>query len=182
MPHGFPGAKFLADTRENNNIRIHRHTDREDDTRNAVQGKSIGKAKTGNSLNYGLDFMGGTSTEIVFSGNAPSNQELEQLVKDSIGKPGEVVQIQGVTKSAVPIESIIPMASVWAKPLIVPEPRKYSTAAAISVVTLPSTKQSGTGTVSKGFNWKAWGSCPDPGGGSGDYQDGSIKPCRKGKA
>ena len=51
----------------------------------------IGKAKTGNSLNYGLDFMGGTSTEIVFSGNAPSNQELEQLVKDSIGKPGEVV-------------------------------------------------------------------------------------------
>ena len=36
-------------------------------------------------------------------------------------------------------ESIIPMASVWAKPLIVPEPRKYSTAAAISVVTLPST-------------------------------------------
>ena len=55
----------------------------------------IGKAKTGNSLNYGLDFMGGTSTEIVFSGNAPSNQELEQLVKDSIGKPGEVVQIQG---------------------------------------------------------------------------------------
>ncbi len=44
------------------------------------------------------------------------------------------------------------------------------------------TKQSGTGTVSKGFNWKVWGSCPDPGGGSGDYQDGSIKPCRKGKA
>ena len=64
----------------------------------------IGKAKTGNSLNYGLDFMGGTSTEIVFSGNAPSNQELEQLVKDSIGKPGEVVQIQGEEAAIIETE------------------------------------------------------------------------------
>ena len=64
----------------------------------------IGKAKTGNSLNYGLDVMGGTSTEIVFSGNAPSNQELEQLVKDSIGKPGEVVQIQGEEAAIIKTE------------------------------------------------------------------------------
>ena len=64
----------------------------------------IGKAKTGNSLNYGLDFMGGTSTEIVFSGNAPSNQDLEQLVKDSIGKPGEVVQIQGEEAAIIKTE------------------------------------------------------------------------------
>lgn len=64
----------------------------------------IGKAKTGNSLNYGLDFMGGTSTEIVFSGNAPGNQELEQLVKDSIGKPGEVVQIQGEEAAIIKTE------------------------------------------------------------------------------
>lgn len=64
----------------------------------------IGKAKTGNSLNYGLDFMGGTSTEIVFSGNAPSNQELEQLVKDSIGKSGEVVQIQGEEAAIIKTE------------------------------------------------------------------------------
>ncbi len=64
----------------------------------------IGKAKTANSLNYGLDFMGGTSTEIVFSGNAPSNQELEQLVKDSIGKPGEVVQIQGEEAAIIKTE------------------------------------------------------------------------------
>ncbi len=65
----------------------------------------IGKAKTGNSLNYGLaDFIGGTSTEIVFSGNAPSNQELEQLVKDSIGKSGEVVQIQGEEAAIIKTE------------------------------------------------------------------------------
>lgn len=64
----------------------------------------IGKAKTGNSLNYGLDFMGGTSTEIVFSNNAPGNQELEQLVKDTIGKPGEVVQIQGEEAAIIKTE------------------------------------------------------------------------------
>ncbi len=48
--------------------------------------------------------MGGTSTEIVFSGNAPSNQELEQLVKDSIGKSGEVVQIQGEEAAIIKTE------------------------------------------------------------------------------
>ncbi len=40
---------------------------------------------------------------------------------------------------AVNMERIIPKASVAAKPLIVPEPKSPSTAAAISVVTLPST-------------------------------------------
>lgn len=55
----------------------------------------IGKSKTGNSLNYGLDFMGGTSTEIAFEGSAPSNQELEQFVQETLGISGEVVQIQG---------------------------------------------------------------------------------------
>ena len=37
------------------------------------------------------------------------------------------------------IETTIPIPSVMAKPLITPEPRKYSTIAAIRVVTLPST-------------------------------------------
>ncbi|MDE7298502.1 MAG: protein translocase subunit SecD [Lachnospiraceae bacterium] len=57
----------------------------------------IGKfsSENGNILNYGLDFMGGTSTEIVFEGTAPSNRELEQLVSDTLGVQGEVVQIQG---------------------------------------------------------------------------------------
>ena len=42
------------------------------------------------------------------------------------------------TKSAVIREIIIPMAKVVAKPFTVPEPRIYSTAAAIRVVMLPS--------------------------------------------
>ena len=43
-----------------------------------------------------------------------------------------------VTNSAVNMDTAIPSASVCAKPLTVPVPIKYSTAAAISVVTLPS--------------------------------------------
>lgn len=64
----------------------------------------IGKGKTGNVLNYGLDFMGGTSTEIAFEGNAPGNKELEQLVLDTLGKPGEVVQIQGEEAAIIKTE------------------------------------------------------------------------------
>ncbi len=64
----------------------------------------VGKANTGNSLNYGLDFMGGTSTEIVFEGSAPGNKELEQLVQDTIGKQGEVVQIQGEEAAIIKTE------------------------------------------------------------------------------
>ena len=55
----------------------------------------VGKTSAGKALNYGLDFMGGTSTEIVFEGTAPSNQELEKLVSDVLGIQGEVVQIHG---------------------------------------------------------------------------------------
>ena len=43
-----------------------------------------------------------------------------------------------VTNSAVNIESTIPIASVAAKPLTVPEPLQNRTAAAIRVVTFPS--------------------------------------------
>lgn len=64
----------------------------------------IGKGRTGNILNYGLDFMGGTSTEIVFEGSAPGNKELEQLVLDTLGKSGEVVQIQGEEAAIIKTE------------------------------------------------------------------------------
>lgn len=64
----------------------------------------IGKSKSGNALNYGLDFMGGTSTEISFNDTAPSNQELETLVADVLGKNGEVVQIQGEEAAIIKTE------------------------------------------------------------------------------
>ena len=43
-----------------------------------------------------------------------------------------------VMNSAVIMDNTIPMASVEAKPLTVPEPLQNSTPAAIKVVTLPS--------------------------------------------
>jgi len=43
-----------------------------------------------------------------------------------------------VMNSAVIMDNTIPMASVEAKPLTVPEPLQNSTPAAINVVTLPS--------------------------------------------
>lgn len=64
------------------------------------------KVKTGSILNYGLDFMGGTSTEISFSGTAPSNQELEKLVQDTLGISGEVVQIQGSEAAIIKTEML----------------------------------------------------------------------------
>lgn len=62
-------------------------------------------ANSGNILNYGLDFLGGTSTEISFPAEAPSNQELETLVQETLGISCEVVQVQGeesaIIKTAV---------------------------------------------------------------------------------
>lgn len=64
----------------------------------------IRKSSSGNILNYGLDFMGGTSTEIEFENGAPSNQDLEKLVLDTLGLKGEVVQIQGNSGSIIKTE------------------------------------------------------------------------------
>ncbi len=64
----------------------------------------VHKVQGDSSLNYGLDFMGGTSTEISFE-TAPVNQELEALVSEALGMSCEVVQIQGeeaaIIKTAV---------------------------------------------------------------------------------
>lgn len=64
----------------------------------------IGKASTGNSLNYGLDFKGGTSSEIVFEGDVPSNGELENMVKDAIGLSCEVVRVQNENSAIIKTE------------------------------------------------------------------------------
>ena len=64
----------------------------------------VNKAGTGNILNYGLDFMGGTSTEISFPTEAPANQDLEALVQSTLGMSGEVVQVQGEAAAIVKTE------------------------------------------------------------------------------
>ncbi|WP_167954976.1 protein translocase subunit SecD [Anaerosporobacter faecicola] len=46
----------------------------------------VNKASIGNILNYGLDFKGGTSTQVTFPGTIPSNTELEKFVGGIIGE------------------------------------------------------------------------------------------------
>ena len=46
----------------------------------------VNKASTGNILNYGLDFKGGTSTQVEFPESVPANAELEKFVGDLIGE------------------------------------------------------------------------------------------------
>lgn len=46
----------------------------------------VNKASTGNILNYGLDFKGGTSTQVEFKESVPANAELEKFVGDLIGE------------------------------------------------------------------------------------------------
>lgn len=55
----------------------------------------INFAKTGNAFSYGLDFSGGTSTEISFPGNVPENVELESLVQNTCGITAEIARVEG---------------------------------------------------------------------------------------
>lgn len=59
-------------------------------------GLIVGKVATGNILNYGLDFVGGTSIEVYFDEGqtVPTNQEIEELVSDLLGSTPEVVQVE----------------------------------------------------------------------------------------
>lgn len=56
----------------------------------------INKANTGESLAYGLDFKGGTSTQITLPDNVTTNEtrNLEVLVTEEIGIVGEIVSIR----------------------------------------------------------------------------------------
>ena len=55
----------------------------------------VNKSQTGEALEYSLDFKGGTSTQVTFKDEVPSNTELEKLTKDATGEIAEVSAIQG---------------------------------------------------------------------------------------
>ncbi len=44
----------------------------------------VNRISMGNVLNYGLDFVGGTSVQVTFPDNPPQNSEIEEFVKDII--------------------------------------------------------------------------------------------------
>lgn len=60
------------------------------------------------ALNYGLDFTGGTSTEMVFSSSAdiPANADLEKFVSDTLGKKAEIVQVPSDNASIIKTDEL----------------------------------------------------------------------------
>lgn len=64
----------------------------------------VNKGSIGNILNYGLDFKGGTSTQVTFPDTVPTNSELEKFVGDLIGE-AEVGVSPVVGENAVVIKT-----------------------------------------------------------------------------
>ncbi len=55
----------------------------------------VNKGSIGNILNYGLDFVGGTSVQITFEGELPTNGEMESFVSETIGESVTVSEVKG---------------------------------------------------------------------------------------
>ena len=66
----------------------------------------VNKASTGNALNYGLDFVGGTSVQVTFEGTAPSNADMEKFVSDTIGENSSVSAVEGRSILVVKTKSL----------------------------------------------------------------------------
>lgn len=55
----------------------------------------VNRAKNGDALNYGLDFVGGSSVQVNFDGSVPEKSEVEMLVKSSIGETSSISEVRG---------------------------------------------------------------------------------------
>lgn len=55
----------------------------------------VNRVSTGNSLNYGLDFVGGSSVTVTFDGELPSQKEMEQFASEVIGERVTVSEVKG---------------------------------------------------------------------------------------
>ncbi len=66
------------------------------------------RASTGNALNYGLDFVGGTSMQVTFNGTVPSNSEIESFVRDSKngGINASVAEVKGSNALVLKTETL----------------------------------------------------------------------------
>lgn len=76
-----------------------------------IVGLIVGKASTGNILNYGLDFVGGTSIEVYFDQTPPSNAEIEGLVGDVFGSTPQIVQVDGENAVVIKTDKMIAQES-----------------------------------------------------------------------
>ena len=66
----------------------------------------INKVSKDNILNYGLDFVGGTSVEVTFPGTAPSNSEIESFVSEKIGENATVNAVEGKETLVLKMKSL----------------------------------------------------------------------------
>ena len=55
----------------------------------------VNKAQTDNILNYGLDFVGGSSVQVRFDGSVPERAEVEALVKTAVQETCSVSEVAG---------------------------------------------------------------------------------------
>ena len=55
----------------------------------------VNKSKNGDILNYGLDFVGGSSVQVRFNGNVPATSDVEALVKSAITDTCSVSEVKG---------------------------------------------------------------------------------------
>ena len=55
----------------------------------------VNSSKIGNILNYGLDFVGGSSVQVRFDGAVPSQGDVESLVKSAIDENCSVSEVKG---------------------------------------------------------------------------------------
>lgn len=55
----------------------------------------VNKDKIGNILNYGLDFVGGSSVQVTFENSVPERSEVEMLVQTTISETCSVSEVKG---------------------------------------------------------------------------------------
>lgn len=70
-------------------------------------GLVVNDSTTGNILNYGLDFVGGTSVEVYFNETPPSNKEIEELSGDVLGSTPQVVQVDGENAVIIKTDTMV---------------------------------------------------------------------------
>ncbi|MGN0164668.1 MAG: protein translocase subunit SecD [Lachnospiraceae bacterium] len=70
-------------------------------------GLIVNNASTGKILNYGLDFVGGTSVEVYFDQTPPTNSEIEELSAGVLGSTPQVVQVDGENAIIIKTDNMI---------------------------------------------------------------------------
>ncbi len=72
-----------------------------------IIGLVVNNSKHGYILNYGLDFVGGTSIQVYFDGDVPSNSNVEELAAGVLGTTPQVVKVDGENALIIKTDKMI---------------------------------------------------------------------------